>query len=284
MSTKNSKDVYGAKGKTNVLMFDPEDLLLVTDPKSPIFDERVNLPVSESLVRNIMHHGVLETIIVHKNPETGKTEVVAGRQRVKATREANVRLKAQGCETICIPATVRRGDDGSLAGVMVSENEIREDDTPLGRAKKMERLLALGKSEDDLAVLFGCTKTTVKNTLALLECCADVRKAVEKGEINVTAAYDLSKLDAEAQRTTLDKMLTAGASATGKRNRSQKMREASGKSAAPSKAQIRTYRDEINAFCTDPDFRATALKMLDYVLGKRVQPRIPKSEAADAAE
>ena len=282
--SKNSKDVYGAKGKTNVLMFDPEDLVLVEDPAHPLFDERVKLPVSENLVRNIMHQGVIETVVVRKNPETGKTEVVAGRQRVKATREANRRIREQGGEPILVPATIRRGDDGALAGIMVSENEIREDDTPLGRAKKMERLLSRGKSEDELAILFGCTKATIKNSLALLECCAPVRNAVEEGEINVTAAYDLSKLDAEAQRTTLDKMLTAGASATGKRNRSQKMREASGKSAAPSKAQIRTYRDEINAFCTDPDFRATALKMLDYVLGKRVQPRIPKSEAADAAE
>lgn len=283
MSTKNSKDVYGAKGKTNVLMFDPEDLLLVTDPKSPLFDERVNLPVSEALVRNIMHHGVLETIIVRKNPETGKTEVVAGRQRVKATREANVRLAAQGCETICIPATVRRGDDGSLAGVMVSENEIREDDTPLGRAKKMERLLALGKSEDDLAVLFGCTKTTVKNTLALLECCADVRKAVEKGEINVTAAYDLSKQDVDGQKATLSKMLTAAASTTTKRGRSQAMKEASGKTSCPSKRQIAHYRAEIKDACTDEAYRDAALAMLDWVLGKRGQPRFPKASKAEAA-
>lgn len=278
--SKNSKDAYGAKGKTNVLMFDPEDVVLVEDPKHPLYDERVKLPVSESLVRNIMHHGVLEPIIVAKDPETGKTVVVAGRQRTKATREANLRLRAQGCEPHLLPGVVRRGDDGALAGVMVSENEIREDDSPLGRAKKMQRLLDMGKTEDDLSILFGCTKTTIKNTLSLLECCADVRKAVEKGDINVTAAYDLSKLDVEEQRSTLDKMVMAASTATSKRGKSRAQKEAAGKVQGPSKKAIQHYRAEVAAECSDEAYRAAALAMLDWVLGKRGQPRFPKAVAA----
>jgi len=276
-SKKNSKDVYGAKGKTNVLMFDPDDLVIVDDPAHPLFDERAKLPVSEALVRNIMHHGVLETIIVRKNPETGKTEVVAGRQRVKATREANKRLLDKGCEPIMVPATVRRGDDGMLAGVMVSENEIREEDAPLGRARKMEKLLAMGKSEEDLSILFGCTRPTIKNTLALLECCADVRKAVDKGQINVTMAYELSKLEAEEQRNKLASVISAGAKATTKHGRARLMKEAAGKSSAPTKRQIAQYRENVAEQAAEGEFRNATLLMLDWVLGKRGQPRIPKS-------
>ncbi|HBW1648068.1 TPA: hypothetical protein N3460_005426 [Klebsiella pneumoniae] len=42
---KNSIDVYGASGKTNVLNFEPENLHLVTDKTHPLYDERVHLPI-----------------------------------------------------------------------------------------------------------------------------------------------------------------------------------------------------------------------------------------------
>lgn len=90
---KNSIDAYGANGKSNVLFFDPESLHLVTDTSHPLYDERVHLPLSESVILNIMELGVIEPIIVWKDPESGKTCVVAGRQRVKNATEANARRK-----------------------------------------------------------------------------------------------------------------------------------------------------------------------------------------------
>ena len=66
---KNSIDAYGASGKTNVLMFEPEKLHLVTDKTHPLYDERIHLPISEAMVLNIMDQGVLEPIIVWKDPD-----------------------------------------------------------------------------------------------------------------------------------------------------------------------------------------------------------------------
>lgn len=63
---KDSKLVYGASGKTNVLAFEPEKLHLVTDKTHPLYDERIHLPISEAMVLNIMDQGVLEPIIVWK--------------------------------------------------------------------------------------------------------------------------------------------------------------------------------------------------------------------------
>jgi ParB family chromosome partitioning protein len=68
---KNSIDAYGASGKTNVLMFEPENLHLVTDKTHPLYDERIHLPISEAMVLNIMDQGVLEPIIVWKDPKAG---------------------------------------------------------------------------------------------------------------------------------------------------------------------------------------------------------------------
>lgn len=266
---KNSIEAYGAQGKTNVLMFDPEDLVLVTDEKSPLYDRRVHMPVSESLVRNIMCYGVIEPVVIRKNPESGKTEVVAGRQRVKATREANKRLKERGCEPISVPATVKRSDDGTLAGIMASENEQREEDTPVGRARKMQSLLDLGKTEDDLMVIFGCAKATIKGSLALLECTAEVRNAADSRKITLTAAHDLSKLEPDDQRKTLEKMLKAGGAAAGKHERSRKMRAAAGKKVGPTKKEIAEFRTE-----TKDKFagRADVLSVLDWILGNGERP------------
>ena len=54
---KNSIDVYGASGKTNVLNFEPENLHLVTDKTHPLYDERVHLPIEEGMVLNIAELG-----------------------------------------------------------------------------------------------------------------------------------------------------------------------------------------------------------------------------------
>ncbi len=197
---KNSIDVYGASGKTNVLNFEPENLHLVTDKTHPLYDEWVHLPIEEGMVLNIAELGVLEPIIVWKDPETGLTCVVVGRQRVKHTLEANkLRLK-EGKDPLLVPGVVKRGSANQMAKYMVSENEIRRPDTPLGRAKKMSDQLDRGLDEDDIAVLFGCSVQTVRATLSLLDATQAVREAVEAGTVTVTQARQLASLKPEEQR------------------------------------------------------------------------------------
>lgn len=118
--------------------------------------------------------------------ETGLTCVVVGRQRVKHTLEANkLRLK-EGKDPLLVPGVVKRGSANQMAKYMVSENEIRRPDTPLGRAKKMSDALDRGLDEDDIAVLFGCSVQTVRATLSLLDATQAVREAVEAGTVRVS--------------------------------------------------------------------------------------------------
>ena len=207
---KKSKDAYGAEGQTNELRFDPEKLTLVVDENHPLYDARVHNQFDEAMVLNIMHYGVMVPIVIAKDTETGLTVVVDGRQRVINTREANRRLRNQGRQPVLVPATIRRAAGADLAGVMVSTNELRQDDTPLGRAVKMARIMGFGKTEEELSIIFGCTLQTVKNTLALLDCPKVVRDAVEVGRVNVGHALALSKLPVEEQREKLAALLVAG--------------------------------------------------------------------------
>jgi ParB family chromosome partitioning protein len=239
---KNSIDAYGAEGKSNVLFFDPEKLTLVTDPAHFLYDERVHWPVDESMVRNIMHQGILQAIEVTKDPETGEVQVVTGRQRVKAAREANRRLLERGSDPVQVPATVRRVDrkdrESVLSDAVASENAIRQQETPLTTAAKMARQLQR-RSEETVAVLFGCNVQTVRATVALLDCCDAVQKAVESGKISVTHARKLAKLEPAEQRAKVAELVEAGEGKAGhERSRAQRAVIDGGKPRMKSRAQV----------------------------------------------
>lgn len=243
---KNSIEAYGAEGKSNVLFFDPDKLTLVTDPKHPLYDERALRPFSEPMVLNILALGVVQAIVITKDAETGQTLVVAGRGRVINCREANRRLRERGEEPLQVPAIVRRADADGLAGVMVAENELREADTPLGRARKMQSFVDRGRSNEQIAILFGCSVATVKNTLALLEAPAAVRKAVDAGEINVTHAKKLAKLPPEQQREKVAELKAVGATTTG-HAKARAQREVLGTTTPPkmrSRVEVQARHDE----------------------------------------
>ncbi|CAG9262152.1 ParB/RepB/Spo0J family partition protein [Paraburkholderia caribensis] len=257
---KNSIDAYGASGKTNLLFFDPDVLVLVTDTASALYDPRVELPVNEDLARNIDFYGVLQPISVVKNTETGETEVVVGRQRVKAARLANEWRRSRGEKPIQIPAQVYRGERRTALTAIVGENELRESETPLGRAEKMRRLMAMGYGEEDVAIAFGCRPATVSATLALLECCQDVQDAVEGNRLNLTHARRLSKLPPHEQREKVQELVAAGAESTG-HERARKQRAVMG----DERARMKTRKMIERELATAAGERAAALR---WVLGQ----------------
>lgn len=260
---KNSIDAYGASGKTNVLTFVPENLHLVNEPTHPLYDERIHLPLSESMVLNIMEYGVLEPVIVWKDKETGITCVVDGRQRVRHTLEANIRLAARGEKLLLVPGVVKTGSAVRMSNFMVSANEIRQADTPLGRAKKMSAMLERSHDEKDLALMFGCSIRTVQATLALLECTQAVQDAVEANHITVTHARQLAELPPEDQRQKVKELTDAGAGAKG-HERARRQRRVMGEV----QPRLRT-RKEITKALTDAsgDYAAA----LRWVLGEELK-------------
>jgi ParB family chromosome partitioning protein len=97
---------------------------------------------------------------------------------------------------------------------MVSANEIRQADTPLGRAKKMADALERGHDED-LALMFGVSVQTVRATLSLLDATQAVKDAVESGTVTVTQARQLASLKPEEQREKVAEIEAATAGTTG---------------------------------------------------------------------
>ncbi|HIA3576766.1 TPA: ParB/RepB/Spo0J family partition protein [Klebsiella pneumoniae] len=257
---KDSKLVYGASGKTNVLTFEPENLHLVTDKTHPLYDERIYLPINEPMVLNIMDQGVLEPIIAWKDPETGRSCVVDGRQRVRHTIEANKRLAKEGKPLLMVPAVTKHGSAVRMAQAMVSANEIRQADTPLGRAKKMADALERGHDEQDLSLMFGCSVQTVRATLSLLDATQAVKDAVESGTVTVTQARQLASLEPEAQREKVKEIETATAGTSG-HEKARRQRQVLGEA----KPRLKTRKEINKALESAEGEYASALR---WVLGE----------------
>jgi len=184
---------------------DPRDLVLISDPTHPLYDERIHRKPPGDMIQNIMYRGVIKPIIV--TIEDGRMLVVDGRQRVKAARIASDRLEEQGMVRLRIKCIHRRGDAHDMLVTMISANEHRYDDDPMIRAKKAARLMALRASEAEVANCFGVTVQSIRNWLTLLDLAPSVQQAVSAGRIGATAATKLAHLPYAQQEAQLEELI-----------------------------------------------------------------------------
>lgn len=196
--------------RMNMFGMNPDDLVIIgldTDHEEgehPLWDERINLPLDESLIRNITVFGVIKPVIVRKN---GKVpEVVDGRRRVRAAREALKRQRESGQVELVVPVIAQRGEDLSTFGVMVLANEFRVDDGMLGKARKLAHLLRMGASTADAAITFGVTEASIRNWTKLLDCDPQILEAVDNDQLPASAAADLAVLPREEQVKKLEEL------------------------------------------------------------------------------
>jgi len=149
--------------RSDCLWLDPDEVQIVTDKNHPLFDSRALLPVDEKLVTNILFEmqGVLEPILVAKDGE-GNAIVIDGRQRTKALRSANKKLRAAGAEPLQIPCLLKRGDDNQIYAMSISTNEQRREDTAKEKAVKAARLLNQGYTQAEAGRVFGVSAETIK--------------------------------------------------------------------------------------------------------------------------
>jgi ParB-like chromosome segregation protein Spo0J len=222
---KESRDALNAKGKTDVYYFDPTDVVLVENKASALYDERVENDFKESLVVNMMYQpepdgppqGVLKVLLGRRNAETGKVEIIDGRQRTKACREANRRLKKQGAELLRLPVLLKRANDVRSMAMLISSNEHTTEDSPLKKAHKAQRYIDLGRDESEVGALLGLSRQSVKSLLSLLDAPASVRNAVEMGKITARDGYKLARLAPDEAKVKVAELLEHAPRTPGKK-------------------------------------------------------------------
>jgi ParB family chromosome partitioning protein len=142
-----------------------------------------------TLAASIREHGVLQPVLV--------TETIDGYQLVTGERRLRA-AKAAGLERI--PAVIRQLDDQAQLEVALVENLQREDLDAIEAAHGFRRLIEeFGFTHEQIAARVGRARSTVANTLRLLDLAPAVQEAVADGRLTEGHGRALGGLSSEHQ-------------------------------------------------------------------------------------
>ena len=167
------------------------------NPRQP--RQRIAEDALGTLAASIREHGVIQPILVTETIDG--YQLVAGERRVRAARMAGLER---------IPAVVRQLADREQLELALVENLQREDLDPIEAARAYRQLIdEFAFSQEDLAARVGRARSTVANTLRLLDLHPAVQAAVMAGSVSEGHARALGGLPTEAQPRVLD-LVTEG--------------------------------------------------------------------------
>lgn len=133
------------------------------------------------LIESIRQHGVLQPIAVR--PHAGGYQLISGERRWRASQEL-------GLETI--PAQVLPASDVEMLEFALIENIQREDLNPIEKALGYRELMAkFDLTQEQLAQRLSQSRSTIANTLRLLDLDDDIQKLLRDGSIQAGHARAL---------------------------------------------------------------------------------------------
>ncbi len=169
----------------------------------------------EALAISIADHGVLQPILVTETLDGYR--IVAGERRVQAARLAGLER---------IPAVIRQLADREQLELALVENVQREDLNPIEEANAFRQLTEeFGLSQDEIARQVGRARSTITNTLRLLELDEGVQAAVADGRLSEGHARALIGLPAVQQLHLVSTIVDAGLSVRQAEELARRLRE-----------------------------------------------------------
>ncbi len=159
--------------------------------------KRMDEDTLASLAASIAEHGVIQPIIVSETLEGYR--LVAGERRLRAAVLAGLER---------IPAVVRQVADQDQLQIALIENLQRADLDAIEEAHAYRQLIDdFGLSQDTVATRVGRARSTVANTLRLLDLDTALQEAVADGRITEGHARALGGLPADVQPRILASVL-----------------------------------------------------------------------------
>jgi ParB family transcriptional regulator, chromosome partitioning protein len=147
----------------------------------------------DELARSISEKGILQPLLVR--PMNGGYELIAGERRFRAAQRL-------GLETV--PVTVRDASDGEVLELALIENIQRENLNPIEEAYAYRRLIEeFELTQDAIAQRVGKDRSTVANTLRLLQLPPEVQQEIERGALSAGHARALVGLNSDVARIEL---------------------------------------------------------------------------------
>ena len=157
------------------------------NPRQP--RQRIGQAELETLASSIVAHGVLQPILVVETIDG--YQLVAGERRLRASQLAGLER---------IPAIIRQLADRDQLELALVENLQREDLGPLEEAHAFRSLVDdFGMSQEEIAGRVGRARSTVANTLRLLDLDEVVQAALVEGSITEGHARALGGLTTDQQ-------------------------------------------------------------------------------------
>ena len=155
----------------------------------------------QELAASIAEHGVLQPILVTETPDGYR--LIAGERRLRAAEMAGLER---------IPALVRSADEAAQLAWALIENLQRTDLNPLEEAAAFQQLVGeFGLTHEEVGTRVGRSRSSVANTLRLLEVSEPVRAALQQGAISEGHARALGGVDDHALQASLLEQVRARA-------------------------------------------------------------------------
>ncbi|UMZ75177.1 ParB/RepB/Spo0J family partition protein [Natranaerofaba carboxydovora] len=153
-------------------------------PRKSISDEKIR-----ELTESIKNHGVLQPLIVRKLGEL--YQIIAGERRWKAAKEAGLKK---------VPIILKDLSDSEVMQVALLENIQREDLNPLEKSLALNKLIEEhGLTQEELSKTLGKSRSSIANTLRLINLEEEVQNMVNEGLLSDGHARILLSLKRESQ-------------------------------------------------------------------------------------
>lgn len=147
----------------------------------------------QELADSIKQNGILQPLLVRKKDD--HYEIVAGERRYQAAREAGIEE---------VPVVIRDISDEDVFKLALIENLQRSDLSPLEEANGYRQLIKdKGLTQEELAQLLSKSRSTITNTLRLLDLPAEVQELVDEGRLTAGHARAILAVPSEEGRIAL---------------------------------------------------------------------------------
>ena len=164
--------------------------------------QRVEQEALQSLADSISVHGVLQPVIVTEIFDG--YQLIAGERRVRAAQMAGLDH---------IPAIVRQLAKRDQLAVAIVENVQRADLNAMEEAHAFKQLAdEFGLNQDEIAKRVGRARSTIANTLRLLDLAPELQQALAEGAISEGHARALAGANPKLQRQLLEAVVARGLS------------------------------------------------------------------------
>jgi ParB family transcriptional regulator, chromosome partitioning protein len=193
-----------------------------------------------TLTASIREHGVLQPILVAETLDG--YQLIAGERRVRAAAAAGLER---------IPAVIRDLDDRARLELALVENLQREDLDPIEAAHGFRRLIdEFGFNHEEIAERVGRARSTVANTLRLLDLAPVVQAAIADGRISEGHGRALGGLSVDHQEHVLGTVIEQDLSVRQTEELVRRLREpripSTGADAAPTRdADLERVEEEL---------------------------------------